>query len=89
MAWTTTKVAQYSEGNNYVQHWFLSGDSATLELSTGLKNVVHVVRSPKSMNSLNFSLKPNVNSTAVATAGMIAITGCTSGDEMYITVIGN
>lgn len=89
MAWTTTKKAQYNEGNVVVQHWALTADSATLELSTGLKNVLHVNHAVRSANSANYKVKANILSAGTAAYGNVAITGCTSGDDLYVTVIGN
>ena len=89
MAWTTTKKAQYNEGSVVVQHWDLVADSATLELSTGLKNVVSVQHSIKSATAATYKVKANILSAGTAAYGNVALTGCTSGDELYITVIGN
>jgi hypothetical protein len=89
MAWTTTKKAQYNEGNVVVQHWALTADSATLELSTGLKNVVSVQHAVKSANSANYKVKSNELSAATASYGSVAITGCTSGDDLYLVIYGN
>lgn len=90
MAWTATKVAQYNEGDKAIQHWSLTSDSATLDLITGLGNVVSVQWSPKSMTTTTTpKFYANALTTAVASAGHVSITGAVSGDDIYLTVIGN
>jgi len=89
MAWTTTKVDQHNEGGRAVQYWVLSGDSATVELSTGLANVIYANYSCKSCTSGGFHLKINELSAATASRGTVSLTGCTSGDDIYLTVVGN
>ncbi len=90
MAWTTTKVAQYNEGDVVVQHWLLSADAATLDLTTGLGNVRSAQWSPKSMTTTTCpKVYANALTTAVAAAGHVSITGAVSGDDIYLTIIGN
>jgi hypothetical protein len=90
MAWTTTKVAQYNAGDVVVQHWFLSADSATVELSTGLGNIRSAQFSPRSMTTTTTpKVKLNVLSAGTAAPGFVAITTAVSGDDIYLTVIGN
>ncbi len=90
MAWTTTKVAQYNEGNLAVQHWTLSGDSATLDLTTGLGTVLSVQWSAKSMTTTTSpKFYANASTLAVASNGHVSITGAVSGDDIYLTVYGN
>ncbi len=90
MAWTTTKVAQYNEGSQAIQHWLLSADAATVDLITGLGNVLSVQWSPKSMTTTTTpKVYANANTLAVASNGHVAITGAVSGDDIYLVVIGN
>ena len=89
MAWTTTKKFEYAAGNHKVQAWELTADSATLELDTGLSVVDHVAVAPVSMASSPFSVRKNVTSASVASNGAIALTGVTSGDDLYVTVWGH
>lgn len=88
MAWTVTKKAEYASGNYKIQHWDLAADSATYELSTGLKNIVHLEPSVKSAAAI-VKTKPNILSAGTASPGSVAITGCSSGDDLYLTVVGN
>lgn len=89
MAWTTTKTNEYAAGNHKVQHWKLEADSATLELNTGLGVVDHIAVAPGSMASSPWSVRPNVTSAGVASNGYVAVTGVTSGDDVYLTVWGH
>lgn len=88
MAWTTTKKLQHAVGNNYVQVWEMTADSATLEHNTGLSVIDACTLSPASMNSANSKYTINVLSGATAQNGYLCITGCTSGDRMFVTVYG-
>ncbi len=88
MAWTTTKLVEATEGNYRKQVWYLSSDSATLELSTGLKNVAAIGFAPQSC-ATNPIIKRNILSAGTASYGNVAITGTTSGNDMYLTVWGN
>jgi hypothetical protein len=88
MAWTTTKLVETVTGNLRQQVWYLSSDSATLELSTGLKNIVAVGFSAQSC-ATNPIIKRNILSAGTAAYGNVAITGTTSGNDMYLTVYGS
>ena len=90
MAWTQTKLAQYAAGNQNVQHWKLTADSASSELITGLGNVLtvaHAYGSAATASRAKYAL--NVLSAATAQGGAVSITSMASGDDLYVTVIGN
>lgn len=90
MAWTTTKVDQHNEGGRCVQVWDLIGDSATVEIVTGLANIISLQWSPRSMTTTTTpKVKVNQLSASTSQGGTIAITGAVTGDELYLTVIGN
>ncbi len=89
MAWTTTKNFEYAIGNHKVQLWELSADAATLELNTGLQRVDHLAVAPASLTSTIPNFKRNVLSAGTASNGYVSITGCTSGDWMFVTVWGH
>lgn len=89
MAWTATKVSEYPAGNSRVQHWTLVADSATLELSTGLKTLVAVHGTPQTASTAAIKYKINVLSAGTSQGGNVAITGAASGDNLYLMVIGN
>ena len=89
MAWTTTKANQYNVGDKVVQLWKLTADSATLELSTGLNVLAHAQASPGSLTTTIGACYINATSAAVASNGLVSVTGVTSGDEIFLTVWGN
>lgn len=89
MAWTSTKVAQYNQGNYAIQQWQLLSDAATLELSTGLKNIVNVIWAGKTLTTAGVKFKANILSAGTTSLGTLAITGATAADEFYVTIIGN
>lgn len=88
MAWTTTKNAEYGTGNLKCQLWYLTADSATLELDTGLDFVVHVAATPASATSSMPNFQRNVLSAGTSSKGNVAVTGATSGDDLFLTVWG-
>lgn len=89
MAWTTTKAAEYPVGNYRAQLWTLVADSATLELSTGLKNLISVQKQAASAASANHKVALNVLSAGAASPGTLSITGAVSGETYYVTVVGS
>lgn len=89
MAWTTSKNAEYTEGNYRVQHWNVVADSATLELSTGLKNIVALQWAINTATTAAIKVKPNILSAGTASYGNLAVTGAASADNLYIMVVGN
>ena len=89
MAWTVTKKLETVFGNVRAQHYLLGADAATLELDTGLGDVISVSTTIKSaVTSTAPNVSVNVNSTGVSNAGMVSITGCTSGDDIWLIVYG-
>lgn len=89
MAWTTTKVSQFNTGGLVQQLWQLTADSATLELSTGLKNVVALNTGIVTATAATVKFKANILSAGTAAYGNVAVTGATSADIFYLTVFGN
>lgn len=90
MAWTQTKVARYPVGNHFMEEWKLVADSASSELITGLKVALRVNEGKGSVATASrprYAL--NVLSGATAQGGAIAIISCASGDELYVSVLGN
>jgi hypothetical protein len=88
MAWTTTKNEQYAAGNLYIQIWELAGDSGTVELNTGLSVLRGCAFAAKSLTSSIPNVRLNALSAGTASNGYVSVTGCTSGDTMYLTVYG-
>lgn len=89
MAWTTSKVIEATVGNQRMQMWDLLADSATLELSTGLKNITGISTAIQTATTAAVKFKPNILSAGTATLGNVAITGAASADRFYVTVYGN
>lgn len=89
MAWTTNKQAQYAIGNVYKQEWLLTADSATLELSTGLKYLLGATKQVLSGASANHNVGVNRLSAATASNGTLSLTGCVSGESYFVVVTGN
>lgn len=88
MAWTTTKNAEFAAGNQKIQLWKLTADSATLELDTGLDVITHIEATPALAASAPVHFNINETSAAVANNGAIAVTGAASSDEFFVTVYG-
>ena len=88
MAWTKTKNLETVFGNVRAQFYLLTADAATYELDTGLGHVIHVAHAKKSAATGSHNISINVTSAAVASPGMVSITGVVSGDDIWLTVYG-
>lgn len=89
MAWTATKVVEGVIGDKRMQVWDLLADSATLELSTGLKNISALAIGIQTATAATIKCKPNILSAGTAAYGNVALTGATAADRIYLTVYGN
>ncbi len=88
MAWTVTKFKTVF-GDKAVVGLKVVADSATSVVASGLKHIDWFSYGPSSMNSSNIHIGVNVTaSSAAESQGTVAVTGCTSGDEFYLTVYG-
>ena len=87
MAYTVTRFKTVF-GDKAVVGLKIIADGATEAIPSGLKNIDWFSYGPSSMNSANIHISPNEGVTSTATAGTLGVTGCTSGDEFYITVFG-
>ena len=86
MAYTVTKV-QSVFGNERVVHMDVTADAATQTIETGLKNVFSISTCLASCNTaIRFAI--NSNSSGIASFGVVAVSGATSGDRIFITVYG-
>lgn len=88
MAWTVTTRKHTIFGNERVMRFDLLSDSATYELATGLNSIHGAHLAIKSLTSAGIKMRYNALSAATASQGTLSITGCTSGDEFYLTVFG-
>jgi hypothetical protein len=75
-------------GNKQVRMLKITADAATQTIQTGLSVVEHMDVFRSSMNSAGSKFSVNSNASGVQSMGVIGITGCTSGDECYVTVYG-
>lgn len=87
MAYTVTRYKTIM-GNKRVVGIDITADAATQTIETGLKAVEFVSTAEVSMNSANFKLAVNSNASGVQSMGVIAVTGLTSGDRLFITCYG-
>lgn len=88
MAWTETETFTTVFGNKRVKGYLLTADSATLELDTGLDYVDHIAATPQSATSSMPNFARNVLSAATTSNGYVAVTGATSGDDLFLLVVG-
>jgi len=89
MAWTVNKVFEGTIAGARHQVYDLTADSATYELSTGLKNVLGVSTGFNTCTTAGIKFKTNILSAGTAQAGNVAVTGATAADRIYLTVYGN
>lgn len=75
-------------GNKRVALLSCSVDSASGNVTTGLKVVDHVSICPISMATAAIVLKKNIGSGATAVMGNININGAATGDVFFLTVYG-
>jgi len=89
MAFTWTITKQTVFGDERIIHGTVTADGTAGYVSTGLSNLYSVGFAPISMTSMiDAGFKINTLDSGTATAGALAVTGVTSGDEMYVTVYG-
>ncbi len=75
-------------GNKQVKLLKITADAATQTVQTGLQVIEHVSVFRSSMNTAGTKIAVNSNASGIASMGVLGISGCTSGDECYITVYG-
>lgn len=88
MAFNNSLIERSVFGNKAVQFYSCVADGATGTIVTGLNSVTAVQLTPKSLTA-NVKTIINAGVTGTATAGTIAVTGATSGDEFYLMVYGS
>ena len=88
MAYTFAVSGKSVYGNQRVVYGTVTADAAAGNVNTGLLAVERVTMTPKSLTTGAIKLRVNVLETATASAGYVAFSGCTSGDEMFIAVYG-
>ena len=88
MAFTVTTDMQTVFGDKRVKGYTITADAATAEIDTGLEYVDHIQVGIKSAATFGPYWAKNVLTAATASNGTISVTGCTSGDDFYVTVYG-
>lgn len=89
MAFTVTVNKKTVFGDMRVNMFSITADAATQTVDTGFDNIVHMDWSAKSMATATVAMYKNTGAEGTALVGCIGISGCTSGDEYYVTVYGN
>lgn len=89
MAFAFTVTRKTVFGDERAIHGVLVADGTAGYVATGLSNLYSVNFSPISMTTMiDAGFKINTLDSGTAAAGYLAVTGVTSGDEMYVTVYG-
>lgn len=89
MAFTVTINKKTVFGDMRVNMLSITADATTQTVDTGFDNIVHMDWSAKSMATATVVMNKNTGAEGTALVGCIGISGCTSGDEYYVTVYGN
>lgn len=89
MAFTVTVNKKTVFGDMRVNMFSIKADATTQTVDTGFDNIVHMDWSAKSMTTATVVFNKNTGAEGTALVGCIGISGCTSGDEYYVTVYGN
>ena len=87
MAYTVSNTVSVF-GNMRVAMLSITADAATQTVETGLKNVICHALGPKSLTSGAIKIYANSNASGVLSAGVLGISGATSGDVFFVTVFG-
>lgn len=74
-------------GNMNVQMGVLTADATAGSVALLTGKIRHAVLTPKSVTS-GYKVALNAGPSGTSTVGTLAVTGCTSGDELYFTVYG-
>lgn len=88
MAFSNSLLERTVLGNKVVQFYSCVADGATGTIVTGLNSVSMIDLTPKSLTAI-VKAKINIGVSGTATAGTIAVTGATAGDEFYLIVYGS
>lgn len=89
MAFTVTVNKKTVFGDMRVNMFTITADATTQTVDTGFDNIIHMDWSAKSMTTSTVKMHKNIGAKGTALVGCIGISGCTSGDEYYVTVYGN
>ena len=87
MAYTVTRYASVF-GNKRAVGLKVTADAATQTVQTGLGVIEWYSIGYGSMSSNGIKVAINSNASGVAEFGSVGVTGCTTGDDFYLTVYG-
>jgi len=87
MAYTVT-INKTVFGNKRVHGLKIVADAASATVETGLSYIDWYSVGVSSMNSMGIRLRPNTGAGSTSAVGYLGVSGCTSGDEFYVTVYG-
>lgn len=87
MAFTVTRDKSVF-GNKATVGLKIIADAATQAIDSGLSRIDYFVTGEASMATANIKVGVNKGASGTSVAGLLALTGCASGDEMYIVVYG-
>jgi hypothetical protein len=90
MAFSATVLKQSVHGDERVTHYLITADAASGSVATGHGSLFCIASAVKSMSTVAAGLKTHMNALGggTATAGYVGFDGCTSGDDIYLTVWG-
>lgn len=89
MAFTQTLVKVISYGNlrGAIYNMTADANSGLVACNVGIVDALSIA--PISMSSAGIKFKINTNAASAASNGNILVSGCTSGDNFFITVYGH
>lgn len=89
MAYTATLVKKTVHGNERVVAFDVTADAQSGVVDAGMY-IDHFSVGPISMNTFSLvKFRPNIGADSAAANGKLMISGCTSGDRMFITIFGH
>lgn len=87
MAYTIT-IDKTVVGNKRCHSLKVLADAASANVNTGLQHIDFVTLAPITMTTVGVRFRPNLTGAGVASEGTLGISGCTAGDEFFVTVFG-
>lgn len=89
MAYTATKLYQFSEGNKIQVAFDVTADAVSGSVFTGLSVVDAVVFSPVSMATAAIKIKRNLSAVSAAANGTLMVSSAVNGDVFTVIAIGH
>jgi hypothetical protein len=88
MAFTLAKAAMTVQGNQRVWQGVVTADAAEGEIDFGFANLIAVAATAKSAASSSHHFSVNEDSSGVASAGILGVSGVANGDDFNVIVYG-